>query len=524
MKDYLIKRKWIILIGVLVMVGTSVPYLLGYACQGDKWHFTGFLIGVEDGNSYIAKMLTGAVGNWFFRSPYSSEYQAGVLAYLPYMILGKLTAGPAQHEQLVVLFHVYRFFGGILVTLAMDDFLSLFIRSENQRRWALIVILLGGGMGWVVAVMESKHFLGSIPLDFLSPEGFGFLGIFGLPHLAVGRAFLFWGAASYLGKGSSVRAGIYWLVMGLFQPMFGIIIWVVIGLHALAEILLDKFRNRSLDWTFNFSYLKKALIAGAISCPLILYTAWSFFNDPYLIAWTAQNYLPSPHWLHYLIAYGMILPFAFWGVLKWIRSKPKEGLFLACWMIAFPFLVSAPVTTQRRLAEGIWVILITAAFGILSGRERTPIYAKVLAGLLFPTTIILLWGASSRATHPSAPGFIPSQQIEAYQALRDIAPQNSIVLSSFQVGNSLPAWVPVRVVQGHGPETVNLEEWQLRIEDYFLDNQGRIQCGDFFEENSIDYLFWGPEEAEQWNWNPDLKLCLERVYNANDYRIYLINE
>ncbi len=524
MKNYLIKRKWIILVGVLVMVATSVPYLLGYASQGEEWHFTGFLIGVEDGNSYIAKMLTGAVGNWLFRSPYSSESQTGVLAFLPYLLLGKLTAGSAQHEQLVVLFHLFRFFGGILVTLAIDDFLSLFIINESQRRWALVVILLGGGMGWIVAVLESKNFLGSIPLDFLSPEGFGFLGLFGLPHLAVARAFLFWGAASYLGKGSSVRAGIYWLIMGLFQPMYGIVIWVVIGLHTLAVILLDRVRNRNLDWAFSSSHLKKALIAGAVSCPLILYTTWSFLSDPYLIAWTAQNYLPSPHWFHYLIAYGMILPFSIWGALKWIRIKTKEGLFLACWMMAFPFLVSAPVTTQRRLAEGIWVILIAAAFGNLSGKERIPISAKIITGLLFPTTFILLWGASSRAAHPSAPIFIPSQQVESYLALRDIAPPNSIVLSSFEVGNSLPAWVPVRVVQGHGPETVNLEEWQLKIDEYFMENQARAQCGDFFKETSIDYLFWGPGEAEQWNWDPGLKLCLRQVYNSNGYRIYLINE
>ena len=508
------------------MLLTSLPYLIGYAYQGDEWHFTGFLIGVEDGNTYIAKMLSGAAGNWLFRSPYSAEDQAGVIAFLPYLLLGKLTAGIGQHEQLVALFHLYRIFAGILVTLAIYDFITLFIKHENQRIWALITILLGGGMGWVVAIVGLKNYLGSIPLDFLSPESFGFLGLFGLPHLALARALLFWGVTLYLGKDRGIKTGFLWLAMGFFQPMSVVIIWVVIGIHSLVEIVLDRF-YKSPDiprWSFDSSYLKKALIAGVISCPLVFYTAWTFKVDPYLIAWTSQNFLPSPHWFHYLIAYGLVLPFAVWGVFKHIKISPKFGIFLACWMVAFPVLVNAPVTTQRRLAEGIWVILITGVFGIFVKARTLPVYGKLLLGFLYPTTIFLLWGASMRASQPTSPIFIATPQAEAFLALKKIAPQDSIVLSSFEVGNSLPAWAPLRVVQGHGPETVHLPEWQSDIKRYFLDNQGQESCGKFFNERNIEFLFWGPNEQESWNWNPESKDCMKQVYNSDEFKIYQIAE
>lgn len=523
---YLAERKSILMIGFLIMLVATVPYLVGYACQGEDWQFTGFLIGVEDGNSYIAKMQSGADGSWLFRSPYSTESQAGALAFLPYLLLGKLAAGAAQHEQLVALFHLYRISGGILAALAIYDFVSLFLQNELRRRWAVIVILLGGGLGWIVAAAGWKNFLGSVPLDFISPESFGFLGLLSLPHLLFARALLFWGVCSYLRKESGIPAGFLWLAVGFFQPMFAVIAWIVVGFHSLAELLPFR-RSASMEnqgWSFRSSYLSRALVAVLISSPMVIYTVVVFYHDPYLAAWTAQNYLPSPHWVHYLIAYGLVLPLAVGGAVKILRSRPDLGTFLACWMVVTPVLISIPVTTQRRFAEGIWIILITAAFGFFSDKTRLPTYGKIVLGLIFPTAVFLLWGAGSRAARPAEPVFLPADQVLAYQALADLAPRNSIVLAAFETGNSLPAWVPVRVVLGHGPETVRLSEWQADLDNYFLLNQGEENCGGFFADSGIDYLFWGPREGQEWDWDPGIKKCLRQVYNSDSYRIYEVNK
>jgi len=508
------------------MVMTTIPYLIAFANQGDGWQFTGFLIGVEDGNSYIAKMLSGAAGDWLFRSPYSAETQRGVIAFLPYLILGKLSGGAAQHEQLVVLFHLFRIFSGVLVTLAIYDFTALFIDKSTRREWTLLVILLGGGLGWVIALAGQKNLLGSVPLDFLSPESFGFLGLFGLPHLTAARALLFWGAAMYLRKENGLKTGLAWTLMVLFQPLYILVIWLVVGLHSLADYLFHRFDRIPGDssWSFSGSYLRNALVAGLVSCPLVIYTAIQFYLDPYLAAWTSQNSLPSPHWVHYLIAYGLVLPMAVGGILKLFRRDFPRGLFLACWVLAFPILVSAPLPTQRRLAEGIWVILVISFFAFFREKTKIPLYGKISAGLLFPTAIFLVWGAAARAARPSTPIFITTEKVEAYLALQGIAPPESIVLSSYAAGNSLPAWAPVTVIQGHGPETINLLTWQSELEEYFLSNQGNTDCGDYFSAREINYLFWGPDETAVWNWNPDLKSCLRQVYNSKGYAIYKVRE
>jgi hypothetical protein len=146
-------RRWALGFAALVMLLTSLPYFLGYASQGQDWRFTGFVFGVEDGNSYIAKMQAGAAGTWLFRTPYSAVHQQGVVAFLPYILLGKLASPPELHEKLVLIYHIFRIAAGMLAILATYDFIAYFIPGDRERRYGLILAVLGGGLGWVLLLL-----------------------------------------------------------------------------------------------------------------------------------------------------------------------------------------------------------------------------------------------------------------------------------------------------------------------------------------------------------------------------------
>ena len=188
------EHKWVLWFGLLVMVITTIPYIVGYARQGAGWQFTGFVFGIEDGNSYIAKMLSSAYGAWLFRTPYTTNFQRGVVAFIPYFALGKLVSGTGLHEQLVALYHIFRIGAGMLAIFATYEFTSLIIDSIDLRRFGLILCVLGGGLGWLAVSLGSK----SLPLEFYSPETFGFLSLFGIPHLALARATILWSLVIYL--------------------------------------------------------------------------------------------------------------------------------------------------------------------------------------------------------------------------------------------------------------------------------------------------------------------------------------
>ena len=521
--NYIRNRKKVLLFAVVVMALTMIPYIVGYSTQGEEWRFTGFVIGVEDGNSYIAKMLSGSEGNWLFRTPYSAENQKGFLAFVPYILLGKLSSQTSQHEQLVALYHGFRFFSGILAILAGFDFVSLFIKEDKWKWWAITILVFGGGGGWIIVILEQKHFLGSLPLDFISPESFGFLGLLAIPHLALARACLLWGFTAYLNEFPGYITGIFWLMLGFLQPIYVVVAWVVTGVH-LILISIIRWRERKGDfvgiWKDVREFYSRALLGILISFPLILYTAISFLSDPFLKTWAEQNRLPSPHFIHYLIAYGLYIPFIVLGVKNLLKEDPLKTYFITGWLAVFPVLVSVPVSTQRRLAEGIWVAVTIAVISYFEKRNRLTIIEKGYLYLAFPTTILIFLGSVAAAGNASTPLFRTESEIKVYNYLAGNAPSGAVVLASYESGNNLPAWTPQRVVLGHGPETTNRDQVEQDVEKFFSISYTDIKRKKLIEKFDVKYVLWGPLEKELGDWNPAGVEYLVEIYNYEDYVIF----
>ena len=263
--------RWVLFFALVTMLIMTLPYLLGFLQSGEEWQFTGFVIGAEDGNSYIAKMLRGANGDWLFHTPYTAYPQHGVFAYFPYLFLGKLARPPAQHEKLILLFHLFRIFAGICMIFATYDFIGLFIKNIRYKQMGVVVATWGGGLGWLLLLFHSQY----MALEFCSPESFGFLILFGLPHLAMATALLFWGLILYLRIDKApYLAGIAWLIMGIFQPLNVPFVWVIVTSHLFFLGVHNwlRGRNRSVQWAVWWHWVRRWLWTVAISSPLVIYT------------------------------------------------------------------------------------------------------------------------------------------------------------------------------------------------------------------------------------------------------------
>lgn len=539
-------RGWVLRFALGVMFVTTVPYLVGYFTQGEEWRFTGFVFGVEDGNSYIAKMLTGANGAWLFRTPYTAIPQSGVLAFLPYLLLGKLTSPPAQHEQLVALFHLFRIIGGCLSILATYDFISLFIRQEIFRRWGVVLATLGGGLGWL-AVLLGNRWPGTLPLEFYSPESFGFLELYGLPHLAMARAFLLWGLRGYLiakeqrhGWGdrialpttfgirqwvswAGVQVGGIWLLMGLMQPLTVLIAWVVVGAHLGIWGLVLWVRQRQggeIQWANWREYLKCALWAVVISAGIVVYTGWAFARDAYLRQWAAQNLILSPPFLDYLLAYGLVIPVAVLGGYRLLREESPQCWLPFAWVLLLPILAYIPHNLQRRFVEGGYVALVVLVVLALERvRFRWMVWFTVP---LLLSTVMLLSGGLQVVLHPDEPAYRPAAEVAAFDALRGHVSGGEVVLSAYETGNALPAWVPVRVMVGHGPESARLAQMLADIEAFFDSSRVDGERVAILRNNRVDVVFWGPEERSLGSWDPRTASFLEMVYDRERYYLFTV--
>lgn len=547
LREYLHQRRWTLGLAAVIIFLTTLPALIGFAVQGEAYRFTGFVFGVEDVNSYIAKMLSGQAGAWLFRTPYTPLPQRGVLLFLPYLLLGKLAAPPALHEQLVSLYHLLRLLAVALATLATYDFLAVLLLEERWRRWGTVLITLGGGFGWVLVLLGQDFWLGSLPLDFYSPETFGFLGLYGFPHLGLARAALLWALVAYShllwpspGSAAPLKKAVplsaWWLLAGLMQPLTALVIGLVLGLHLGVQgvvVLRQRSAEQLQGWLRTMSLV---ILAGLLPGGYVLYNAIALWSDPFLQQWTAQNIIRSPHPLHYLVAYGLILPFAWLGGRIALQLTQKErrvwGWLLVGWVALFPLLAYLPVNLQRRLPEGVWAAWVALAMLAFEGRsggeqaapaEEAPgrkNWHALWLGFAFPSTLLLLIGGCLSASRPNMPIFRPAEEVAGFEFLAQNAAPGQVVLSAYETGNALPAWAPLRVVIGHGPESARLEELRPQVAAFYAECTADDQRLALLRQYQVAYVFWGPAERRLGDWYPERATYLRRVFQQGDYSIY----
>jgi hypothetical protein len=522
------ERRWVLGFAVVVMLITTLPYLLGFWLQGKTWVFTGFVFGVEDGNSYIAKMLSGSQGAWLFRTPYTAFPQGGFLAFLPYLLLGKLVAPPGAHEQLVALFHLFRWVAGMACILATYDFVAIFVEDARLRRLATGVAAIGGGLGWL-SIIGNR-----LPLEMYSPESFGFLELYGLPHLALGRALLLWGLVVYLthfqdkSKNLTVilTCGILWFFMGLMQPLTVMIGWTIMGAFLIVLAVVCYWRQKrgaQVDWDILKQGLLRLVGLGLVSSPIVIYTVFKFLTDPFLIEWARQNIILSPPLIDYLVAYSLMIPFVVLGLRRLVKDHPMSGFLLVGWLILFPILAYFPNNLQRRLPEGIWVAIAILAVAGFSG-EVTPFLKKLplVLYLSFLSPIIILLGGTLGLMKPAQPVYRPAAEIQAFAALADKITPGQVILAAYDTSNALPAWAPVKTLIGHGPESIHLVEIRPEVESFFQSSTSDQKRMDLIQQFQIDYVFYGPEEQALGDWSPDSFDRLSPVYHEGDWKIYRV--
>lgn len=502
------EKRWIWQFCIVILFLTTIPYIMGYAIQGESWRFTGFVFGVEDGNSYIAKMLMGAAGAWLFQTPYTAYPQNGFLAFLPYLLLGKMSSPPAQHEQLVVLFQLFRWIGGMAMIWSTYQFLALFFDAVKIRRWGVLIVTLGGGLGWLSVFGLRDHWSSGLPLEFYSPETFGFLSLLGLPHLALGRAFLLWGMIAFIqllnNNKPSIRQlimpGCWWFLLGFMQPLTVVTGWLVLAGFAILFCFIYLVKIRRGEDTHEIGWKRVvSLVAlqGVLSAPMVVYTFVSFFFDPSLKEWSSQNLILSPPITDYLLAFGSILPLVAFGIPALIGKKNPSLLILWSWVILFPFLAYAPYNLQRRLPDGVWVALVTLGlFGmpILQSRIKRRL-ANIWVGLGILSSLLFLIGCIFTTMQLSTPIFRPIEEVKVFDFISDNYPRDTVVLAAHDTSNALPAWAPVKTIIGHGPESMKLAELKPSV-DRFFENRMKIDdVRNFIRVFNIRLVLLTPKEA-----------------------------
>lgn len=521
-------RRWLFSTTLFFLVLTSLPYLLGYMRQGAAWRFTGFIFGVEDGNSYIAKMLTGTYGSWLFRSPYTAMPQQGAFAFSPYLLLGKLASNPELHDQLVALFQLFRWLADGLLAFAVFQFSQLFLTDRKSRRIAILLILLGGGIGWLGWLAFPSNWTGRLPLEVYSPEAFGFLSFLGLPHLAAARAFLLFGFVVFLKDEtqtpywSALLGGIFWLAAGFFQPLAIVVGYGILGFY----FLLVFFSHPLKEWRVQVPLFKRCAIIVMISSPWVIYNYLSFTSDLYLKAWYAQNIISSPPLQDYAWSYVLFFIAAIPAVLHVLKQRNKTGLVLVAWLLCAACLAYFPYNVQRRFIDGVWivlVILVVSSYELLV-KSRVVLFYKAVLVISFAAPILVMVVAFQGTWQVSKPVYRPTVEVSMFKAVSSATNFGDVVFCSYETGNAIPAWAPVHVLAGHGPESANLEEIRPEIAAFFSGKKELTWQKELLSRYEVKFIISGPLERALGTWETVYGSNYQLVSEMYGYRIYLVEQ
>ncbi len=574
LSPHISRREWrkVVLFAVVIIIITILPYVIGYLKQGNGWSFSGFLFGVEDGNSYIGKMRLGARGLLDFYLFYTPEpHAAAPLVFLPYIIPGWIVGrfvgdhDPALFQVLTLVYHLMQMVFNLLLIVVLYRFIAVFIRSPKTRFLALVLATLGGGFGWLLTLMGQSNWLGTPPPEFFIPEGFSWLILLGLPHLALARAALLGGfmlmiqspvisrqssakeensrkleaarlktdGNSAIGIRYAVLAGICWLVVGLAVPFYLAIIYVILALWGLVLWLVKR--------RFPREFVMAGGIAAGLTLPLFAYYSYTFAVNPIFAVWSSQNILQSPNPLHYVAAYGLLVAFALvggrWAWRKITGSSPHYALLL--WPVVVPILVYLPMNVQRRMAEAVIVPLaILAAVG-LRFMTRRPVWKRLYRPavvVLCLSSVLFVVGITFGALGQARPLFRPTAELAALDWLNNHAPADSVVLTAFDTGtqspkndidtgNLIPAYTNLRPYVGHGPETVHSPEKDAITRRFFADDMSAGERRDLYASVNIRYIFYDPMEQTLFTnqagipaWQADA----EKIYDVEGYQVWQV--
>ncbi len=483
---------------LFVLLMTTAPYIFAWTRQTDDLAFSGALIGAEDANSYLSKMRLGARGEWAFRLFYTPEETEGAFGFfLPYIatgqVIGAVVTDDAQlPAALMIGFQAMRIVCVAIFMVALYRFIALFVTAQRTRYHALVIAVFGGGLAWVLFFL-APHI--DAP-DLYIPEGYSFLIVYSLPHLALARAAMLLGFAALI-TGTSTRsgiiAGLWWWIVGLCVPFYFAVIYVVLGAWGLAVWIGTRRFPRELAI--------RGVIAGVITLPLFAYSAYVFATNAAFAQWSAQNTLISPNVLAYVLGYLPLAGLAAFGIgAAWRRARISARYWLLmAWVVIVPVLVYLPINVQRRLAEGVIVPL--AILGAMGARrlfvrgystQARRWMGRFAIGTICLTSAMIIATGFLAGLARNQPVYVPTSELRALAWLQANAEPDDLVLAAWSTGNRIPVYTDLRPFVGLGPETLFAQSKDEQVRRFYSEDLSLEALTSILVQPCLDRFRWSP--------------------------------
>lgn len=503
------ERRYLLILILVTIILLSVPYVVGFQAGNSQSQFGGFLINPIDGQSYLAKMLQGARGEWKFKLPYTAEPGEGAFLFLFYLGLGHLSR--LAQIPVIVVFHAARLICSIWLIINIDKLLWALFENKREIKIGIFLAVLGSGLGWM-AVLG-----GRFTSDLWVAEAYPFLSMYTNPHFSLGLGLMIYILLPNQ-QDRLVSNLLTGLLLGLIQPFAVVILCIVRLVQAGLRIYHENIRIKAVLRSGWFWPLMGFCLTGGM---VILYQYWAILSDPVLAQWHQQNITLKPQPLDLLISLSPCLILGALGARK--AWNQETGKTLVMWAGISLLLVFTPWSLQRRFLTGIFLPLAAlSVFGLRALGESTPLkinqWVIVVFFLALPTNLIVIMSGLQAISEKNPDIFIDGDLVRGLQWIDTNTAENDLILADAEHGLYVPSYTGRRVIYGHPFETIRADLEKDFVDRLYNREQADLNYYQVLQDRDVDYVIYkvGHEEGFG-NW---LSTNLDLVYRSNEISIY----
>lgn len=518
----------VLLAMVLMLVVTNLPFLTALVSAPVGATFGGALSNVIDVHSHLAKMQQGFRGDWQNVILFTSEPHEPVWILTHYQALGHVARLTGLSVPLV--YNLARVFFTAVMVWAIYAFLRRYLEPRGAW-WALLLTLFGGGVGFVLYFIAPEMAREVAPIELWLQDGFMYLAVVTFPHFAIAITLLLISLVM-IERWAEDKPG---SLLVLLFTTFGISIVQPHGLPLIDLILIGVVGSRVLRGQMNFvRALRGLIVIGVFHAAIIGYPLVVLYTFPVWREFTAQNVLPSPAPIYYLLGYlPMLLP-ALGGIVIIIRRREERWLLPILWLALVCLLLYAPLSTQRRYTLAIQAPLAALAVYWMA-QVGVPWLRRRLRGRA--TLVLMLYGAvclmatalmvqaQMIAVADKADRLVyhTDDQRAAWDWISANTTPTDLFLSSFEAGGQIPAYTGRRVMLGHWIETVDYPRKRAAVAAFFDPATPDSERWALMSEQGVHYVWYGPDERALGAWSPAAIPLLRPAFESATITIYRVD-
>lgn len=461
------------LIAALLAV-TSLPYGYARLSAPADLVYTGLMFDVPDHAQYWS-WVTASRHALFISNTMTPEPNAPIFMNPMMWVLSR--AQVAFGLSFPALFQWWRLAAIVLLVPVVVVFVRLMMPERNRRSVALIIALLGSGLGWMWVLAKKLSAARDVPWphDLYTVEPNTFWAMLSYPYISLAHALILatmlgaWLAHRRKGWAAYLLAGGASACLSVSHTYDLITVYAVLAAYGLFEWI----RHRELP----VRLVAVGIVILGVSAPAALYYQQLTTGDPLwrsILSQYSNAGVWTPRHFHLIVLMGAPLLLALVGL------NPRDGWtderrFVTIWAATGLGLIYLPVVYQIKLLSA-WQfpIAVLAAhawherMAPAGGRWISPRWAVAALVVTVSSTNIYLfaWRFIDLGRH-APPYYLHDDEVDALGWLAGNARPSDVVLAPAEIGQFVPNYGASRAYLAHWAMTNRFYERRANVERFF---------------------------------------------------------